>query len=147
MNFRLLVRAALASAVLSTASFAHITILPLQSGTAASGTATLEAVLDDTHECAHIGHLAFAAASLSLLPPPGIPLPGGAALLIPPDPAFNITSAAWGVSTVEPFCSALFPAIPLPASAAGLQLFLQGITLNPVTFVTESSAPAPHVIT
>ncbi len=145
MKLRTLLRTAVAAVLLSATAHAHITVIPTQTGTAASGTATLGATFFD-HDCLHVGWLSITAASLSQLPPPGIPLPTGGLLLIAPDPVFNITLSAWGTQVVSPACLGIHPEVPIPASAAGLPLHFQSVTLEPGILISEVTPPFPYTI-
>ena len=70
------------------------------------------------------GQAVQAAASLSPIPRPGI-FVGGGFLLISPDAVFNQTSPIW-VGSV-PFSSVQ---LPVPTSAVGLDLFLEGAAID-----------------
>lgn len=133
MNIKRMVCTALAAVFLSAAANAHITLTITQTGAAASGTATLGATFNND-ECDFAGQLVLCAASLTPLPPPGIPLPGGGSLVILPDVTFNTTLALWGTQVVLPNgtggCSGVFPPFALPPAADGLPLFCQAVALD-----------------
>ena len=147
MTLRRILRTAIAAVLLSAAAHAHVGVTVTQLGGAASGTATLTAKFQD-FDCAWVGSPAFAAASLTKLPPPGIGLPGGALLLILPDPLFDYTFAFWGTQTIGGFpCEANFPFMPIPPSAAGLTIHVQSAALfvGPPLFAGTTPV-ATHVI-
>jgi hypothetical protein len=75
--------------------------------------------------------LAFAAASLIPIAPPGVPLLGESLLISPTGP-FSATLAIWQAPYAPP--ATLLPAVPVPATLAGTQLWIQGGVLEPATF-------------
>ncbi len=74
--------------------------------------------------------VAFAAASLTPIPAPGLPL-GGQALLIAPWGPFQATLSVWqGTHTGA---ATLLPQIAVPAAVAGTTFWIQGGVLDPAT--------------
>ena len=75
----------------------------------------------------HTGQFAQAAASLTPIAPPGIPV-GGAFLLIAPTGLFTFTAAVWAgtvpLSSVQ---------LAVPASAVGTDVYLQGAAIDTAT--------------
>ena len=154
MNVTTIVRRALAAAALtvglSTASEAQqLQVLTQQVGGASSGQATLQTLLQNP-ACSLAGSVGVTAGSLTLLPPPGAPIPTGGTLLILPDATFAQTLPGFGVKPLVPGgsnCQALFNKIPIPVQAAGLTLHVQGIVVNPLTSLTATSNAVSIVIT
>ncbi len=88
--------------------------------------------------------IAFAGASLTPLANPGLALLGGN-LLVLPDAIFNSTSAAWNgpvapaVFTFTPEGAYASPLLPVPATALGATLYIQGAVFNVVTGLIDST--------
>ena len=94
--------------------------------------------------------------SLTKLAPPGIPLPGGANLLILPDAVMTYTQNFWGTVPITTNstgagsgspCIAQFAPMPLPPSAAGLIIHVQSVGLFGVPLQAVSTPVWSQIIT
>jgi hypothetical protein len=109
-----------------------------------SGLATIGVELRDLNSTSTPGHLGIVGASLAAIPNPGFPALGGN-LLIFPDGLFNTTSGVWQsafLPTTFVFTAegvATMVQLPIPVTAAGATLNIQGASLDAFTITLDST--------
>jgi hypothetical protein len=108
-----------------------------------SGSARLGVEVRD-FDAAATPSIAFAGASLTPLANPGLALLGGN-LLVLPDAIFNSTSAVWNgpvapaTFTFTPEGAYASPLVPVPATALGATVYIQGAVFNVLTGLIDST--------
>jgi hypothetical protein len=109
-----------------------------------SGLSTIGVELRDLNSTSTPGHLGIVGASLGAFPNPGFPALGGN-LLIVPDGLFTTTSGVWQsaflpvtfVFTAEGVATMV--QLPIPTTAVGAVLNIQGASLNAITITLDST--------
>ena len=97
------------------------------------------------HADQNIGDLAFGGVSSSGFLPAPVPVFGSAQLLLFPDGLTFAIASSWN-GVIGPDGIFTSATVPVPSSSAGLDLFLQGILLDPVTFSgTETAVWTTHL--
>ncbi|MEM7310065.1 MAG: hypothetical protein AAF682_25540 [Planctomycetota bacterium] len=126
----------------------------------ASGAATLGVELRDTLGAATPGNLAVVGASLTPLAPPGLPA-FGAGLLLAPDATFVAAAGLWqgpllptvfdatpegafdatpeGAFAATPEGAFAGAQVPVPPASAGVDLYPQGIVIDPATWTGRTT--------